>query len=89
MLLGWLDFRHEKYYVFITNKTMAVNELNNLNPVYHDEEAKPSFQNTIVFPGGHHGLQIYILVNRTGNKDKGHANHVELCEAEIYGRTYE
>ncbi|XP_034319453.2 uncharacterized protein [Magallana gigas] len=76
--------RHEKYYVFITNGTVSREELNALNPVYHDEHVKPSYQNTIVFPGGHYGLQVYILVNRTVS-DAGHGKYVELCEAEVYG----
>ncbi|XP_052689783.1 uncharacterized protein LOC128167874 [Crassostrea angulata] len=76
--------RHEKYYVFITNETVSPEELNTLNPVYHDGHVKPSYQNTIVFPGGHQGLQVYILVNRTVT-DEDHGNYVELCEAEVYG----
>lgn len=83
-----LDFRHEKYYVFITNGTVSPEELNALNPVYHDEHVKPSYQNTIVFPGGHHGLQVYILVNRTGIDNADHGNYVELCEAEVYGSQF-
>lgn len=84
ILLIRLDSRHEKYYVFITNGTVSREELNALNPVYHDEHVKPSYQNTIVFPGGHYGLQVYILVNRTVS-DAGHGKYVELCEAEVYG----
>lgn len=79
IILGWSDYRHEGYYVFITNETVEYNETSSLDPVYHDKEAKPSFQNTMVFPGGYYGRQIYLFVNSSADIV------IEPCEVEIFG----
>ncbi|XP_034308055.2 uncharacterized protein [Magallana gigas] len=74
-----LFHRHMGYYVFITNHTVEPNQLSSLDPVYHDNETNPSFQNTIVFPGGYYGRQIYLFVNNS------YDIVIEPCEVEIFG----
>nr|XP_011434355.2 uncharacterized protein LOC105333199 [Crassostrea gigas] len=72
-------YRHVGYYVFITNHTVKYDQLSGLDPVYHDNEANASFQNTIVFPGGYYGRQLYLFVNHTK------PSFMEPCEVEIFG----
>lgn len=79
IIFGWPVHRHKGYYVFITNHTVEPNQLSSLDPVYHDNEATPSFQNTIVFPGGYYGRQIYLFVNNSNDIV------IEPCEVEIFG----
>ncbi|XP_062578276.1 uncharacterized protein LOC134240182 [Saccostrea cucullata] len=80
--------RHDGYYVFITNKTVMAEELASLSPVYHDEEPSPSYQNTIVFPGGRDGIQVFLYVNETNPRTENFVV-IEPCEVEIYGCVYE
>ncbi|XP_048779628.2 uncharacterized protein LOC125683011 [Ostrea edulis] len=79
------DFvRHAGYYLFITNQTVNASDLIHLDPVYHDEEPSPSQQNTIIFPGGHSGVQVYLYINHS-NSNTTDPPIIEPCEVEIYG----
>ncbi|XP_048779630.2 uncharacterized protein LOC125683012 [Ostrea edulis] len=76
--------RHAGYYLFITNQTVNASDLIHLDPVYHDEEPSPSQQNTIIFPAGHSGVQVYLYINHSNPTTTSHAI-IEPCEVEIYG----
>ncbi|XP_048779632.2 uncharacterized protein LOC125683013 [Ostrea edulis] len=74
--------RHAGYYLFITNQTVNASDLIHLDPVYHDEEPSPSLQNTIIFPAGHSGVQVYLYINQSNQEN---VVIIEPCEVEIYG----
>ena len=81
--------RHFGYYIFVTNDTVAVDDLAGLEPVYHDEfpTSEISQQNTIVFPNDIFGRQVYVYVN-VSSPSKSHYAVIEPCEVEIYGELF-
>lgn len=88
-LFSRLVTRHFGYYIFVTNDTVAVEDLAGLEPVYHDEfsTSEISQQNTIVFPNDLFGRQVYLYVN-VSSPSIYHYAVIEPCEVEIYGKLF-